>query len=152
MTKKFQRGEFLAQGHGAYKLQNSVLLIPRRQLFHSATTLLYDGENLRWLSRNVKNPTAIEHVWHFQGISWNLMLNSIWHVCSSFSYLINLITEYLKQTQKSLGITNFIHKSDILHLYFHSSILFCELIGNTWWNLKCRQTITGGIIASSQGN
>lgn len=55
----------------------------------------------------------------------------------SFNYLINSMTEYLKQPQKkSQGIANSIHKSDMLHLNFHSSVLFCELIGNTWWKFK----------------
>lgn len=37
--KRSRGGELLAQGHGGYKLQNPVLLIPRRSRFHPATTV-----------------------------------------------------------------------------------------------------------------
>ena len=39
MTRRSQRGELFAQGCSAYKLQNQVLLIPRRESFHPATTV-----------------------------------------------------------------------------------------------------------------
>lgn len=84
----------------------------------------------------------------FPSPSWNLMWNSNWHVCSSFNYLVNLDHRIFVQPQKSWGINSSSSISqDTLHLNFHSSILFCELTGNTSdENLRWRQKIAGGAI------
>lgn len=43
--KRSHRGELLAQGYGAYKLQNSGLLVPRSSFILPHLFFLYEGEN-----------------------------------------------------------------------------------------------------------
>lgn len=41
MTERSQRGKSCAQDYGDYKLQNPVILILRRKVFHPAPTVFY---------------------------------------------------------------------------------------------------------------